>query len=54
MVEHRADAYCPACGGTCRDPRAIAALGDRKPASMRPAFTGPGQTSFKPSRNGKK
>lgn len=50
-IPHRADAYCRACGGQCRDPDAIAALDGRQPLSLRPAFTGAGQTSFKPARH---
>jgi hypothetical protein len=42
------------CGGTCRDPEAIAALGNRPVLSLRPTFTGAGQTSFKPVRHGKR
>lgn len=52
-MRHRADAYCPRCGGQCRDPDTIAAL-DHKPLSLGPAFTGAGRTSFKPSRKPKK
>lgn len=51
-AKHRADAYCPACGGTCRDPKAIANLGWFKPLSLGPTFTGPGESSFKPARHG--
>jgi hypothetical protein len=49
-VKHRADAYCPVCGGTCRDPDTIRQLGWTKPLSLGPDWTGPGKTSFKPSR----
>lgn len=51
MTKHRADAYCPACGGTCRDAATIRAHGDKPVLSLRPAFTGAGQTSFKPARH---
>lgn len=50
-MKHRADAYCPACGGTCRDPVTVAAQAGRPVLSLRPAFTGAGQTSFKPARH---
>lgn len=55
-MKHRADAYCPACGGKCRDEAAIKALADagRKPLSLRPAFTGPGKPGFKPARRSSK
>lgn len=49
-MTHRADAYCPECGGTCRDPEAIAAL-THKPLSIRPTFTGAGAPTFKPARH---
>lgn len=49
-MKHRADAYCAACGGTCRDPATIARQTE-KPLSLRPSFTGAGQTSFKPARH---
>jgi hypothetical protein len=49
-MKHRADAYCPACGGTCRDARTIAALGDKPVLSLRPSFTGSGAPTFKPAR----
>lgn len=49
-MKHRADAYCAVCGGACRDARTIAAL-DHKPLSLRPSFTGAGQSSFKPARH---
>lgn len=52
-MTHRADAYCPECGGTCRDPETLARQ-TTKPLSLRPSFTGAGTTSFKPARNGKK
>jgi hypothetical protein len=48
--KHRADAYCPVCGGTCRDPQAIRNLGWYKPKSLGPSFTGAGKSSFKPAR----
>lgn len=50
-MKHRADAYCAACGGKCRDPETIAELGNKPVLSMRPAFTGAGQMSFKPARH---
>lgn len=49
-VPHRADAYCRACGGQCQKPwLAPPVVG--KPLSLRPTFTGAGQTSFKPARH---
>jgi hypothetical protein len=48
-MKHRADAYCPACGGQCRDPETVAAL-THKPLSIRPAFTGAGRPTFRPTR----
>lgn len=51
-MKHRADAYCPACGGTCRDEATIKALGSVKPLSLGPEFTGAGKPSFKPARKG--
>ena len=50
MSAHRAHAYCPACGGTCRDPETLARAPARPALSIRPAFTGAGSPTFKPSR----
>jgi hypothetical protein len=58
-TQHRADAYCHVCGGACRDERTIkerdASWGfyPRK-LDIRPFFTGPGETSFKPARKEKR
>jgi hypothetical protein len=54
-MNHRVDAYCPACGGTCRDAEAIRkhnadAGWYRRKLDVRPTFTGAGSTSFKPTR----
>lgn len=52
-MKHRADAYCAACGGTCRDPRTVAEQRRRpKPLSLGPLFTDAGAPSFKPARHG--
>lgn len=52
-MQHRPDAYCAECGGACRDPWALASLTD-KPLSLPPIFTGSGEPTWKPSRNGKR
>lgn len=54
-AQHRADAYCQACGGQCQDLLARAtATATRKPLSLRPTFTGAGAPTFKPARKGKR
>lgn len=58
-TQHRADAYCHVCGGACRDTETITAHAAAegwygRKLDIRPFFTGPGETSFKPARKEKR